>query len=77
MRPYYFLSPVSALLIGILSNPVPLPYEQMISLNVGGLGTVATQSGGDWAGGGFGPQGAFEGAFAVQVLNSLASRRQA
>jgi hypothetical protein len=64
----FFDRAVAALLIGILSNPVPVPYEQMISLNVGGLGTVAAQSAGAWADGGFGFQGVFEGAFAAQIL---------
>jgi Short C-terminal domain len=54
------------------SDPVVVAYPDIVALEIGGPG--ATSSGGGFAGGGFGVQGAAEGMLIATALNLLTTR---
>jgi hypothetical protein len=49
-------------------------YADVRSLSVGGRGTVTTRTGGGWVGGGFGIDGAVEGASMAALFNALTTK---
>lgn len=57
--------------VGTIKNYRLVSYSEMIALQFAGRGAFTTQTGGGWAGGGFGMSGALEGALLAGVLNKL------
>jgi hypothetical protein len=51
-----------------------ISYADVRSLSVGGRGATTTTKGGGWIGGGFGVQGAIEGALMAGILNKMTTR---
>ena len=72
----FFCRTGAALMIGDVTQPTAILYEDMRALRLTGRGTLIHTSGGNWMGGGFGLAGALEGALIAGALNSLTTRTQ-
>lgn len=69
----FFDREVATLMIGTMANRRSIRYSDLSILQFAGRGAFTTQSGGGWVGGGFGLQGAFEGALLAGVMNKLST----